>query len=183
MLSPVSAPSPAPPPVEKVLWVPNHKVGTLAILLLTGIILYVSITIIVKNIKCNGRRSNPSDDTTVNPDIETGMATVQIQPQPNLFVQVLANFQWNAFHHDQHSENSSELIIQMMRTAQVRASPSNELNDRSSECGICLEIWEDKKENWILPRCKHKFHTECICKWVKSSGKTCPVCRRDIVKI
>jgi hypothetical protein len=50
-----------------------------------------------------------------------------------------------------------------------------ELERNDNECTICLE--DNDKLDLILP-CMHKFHKECIQKWVDSSNnKHCPLCR------
>ncbi|KAL5712501.1 hypothetical protein ACHQM5_014668 [Ranunculus cassubicifolius] len=56
--------------------------------------------------------------------------------------------------------------------------------DPSRECGICFgeacqEDSNNRQEWWVLPDCKHMFHATCILKWIASSGKTCPLCRRE----
>ncbi|CAI9096584.1 OLC1v1032766C1 [Oldenlandia corymbosa var. corymbosa] len=58
--------------------------------------------------------------------------------------------------------------------ASMEAMPVVEINEHEEgeECVICLEAWKVGKE---MP-CKHRFHGECIEKWLKVHG-TCPVCR------
>ena len=44
-------------------------------------------------------------------------------------------------------------------------------------CQICLAPLIKKEKNIIfLHKCKHKYHIECIRKWI-SYSKTCPYCR------
>jgi hypothetical protein len=45
-------------------------------------------------------------------------------------------------------------------------------------CGICLEKFKEKEDILILP-CKHKFHNQCIIKWMGIS-KFCPFDKQDI---
>lgn len=51
--------------------------------------------------------------------------------------------------------------------------------DGSGECGICLE-------RFVYPHeleCGHVFCLDCIERWtVQSAGRTCPLCRRVILK-
>ena len=43
-------------------------------------------------------------------------------------------------------------------------------------CSICLtDITLNKKEL----SCKHKYHTECIDKWLERKS-TCPICRKEV---
>jgi len=44
-------------------------------------------------------------------------------------------------------------------------------------CSICLD--EDNQENVVKGSCGHRFHQDCIVKWVHSKT-VCPLCRADI---
>ncbi|KAK4263464.1 hypothetical protein QN277_028864 [Acacia crassicarpa] len=46
------------------------------------------------------------------------------------------------------------------------------------ECVICLEEWEAGGEVKEMP-CKHKFHPNCVEKWLGIHG-SCPVCRYEM---
>ncbi|KAF5175719.1 hypothetical protein FRX31_034698 [Thalictrum thalictroides] len=83
---------------------------------------------------------------------------------------------------ENNENNSSALIIESLRFAQQNASPSDETSEVTNQCAICLGTWneEEEKQKWVLP-CKHMFHSECICEWVKSSGITCPICRSVVI--
>lgn len=58
--------------------------------------------------------------------------------------------------------------------ASVEAMPTVEMVDSGEECSVCLEELGQAvvKE---MP-CKHRFHGDCIDKWLGLHG-TCPVCR------
>ncbi|XP_054810619.1 E3 ubiquitin-protein ligase MPSR1-like [Prosopis cineraria] len=47
--------------------------------------------------------------------------------------------------------------------------------DEDGECVICLEEWEVGGVAKEMP-CQHKFHQNCIEKWLRIHG-SCPVCR------
>ncbi|KAF2118912.1 hypothetical protein BDV96DRAFT_643078 [Lophiotrema nucula] len=49
----------------------------------------------------------------------------------------------------------------------------------TEQCGICLDIYDDKKHvtYQVLP-CEHTFGRLCIKKWA-SKSKTCPLCRSE----
>ncbi|KDP41209.1 hypothetical protein JCGZ_15616 [Jatropha curcas] len=63
--------------------------------------------------------------------------------------------------------------------ASIEAIPSVEIKetggDKDSECVICLEEWEIGGLAKEMP-CKHRFHRNCIEKWLGIHG-SCPVCR------
>ncbi|KAL2233546.1 E3 ubiquitin-protein ligase RING1-like [Sesamum indicum] len=65
--------------------------------------------------------------------------------------------------------------------ASIDAMPSVEIvngeND-DEQCVVCLEEWETGDMAKEMP-CKHKFHVECIEKWLKIRG-SCPVCRYEM---
>ena len=52
----------------------------------------------------------------------------------------------------------------------------------TGNCVICLEPFDDNKEKTPLNKvstlpCGHKFHTECLTKWLTKENK-CPLCRK-----
>ncbi|KAI3978410.1 hypothetical protein MKX01_013208 [Papaver californicum] len=54
--------------------------------------------------------------------------------------------------------------------------------DENSMCPICLNVINDEKdENGTasLPNCSHRFHFQCILKWMQKK-QNCPLCRSDI---
>ncbi|KAE8716097.1 galactosyltransferase family protein [Hibiscus syriacus] len=60
--------------------------------------------------------------------------------------------------------------------ASIEAMPSVDIGeDEDGECVVCLEQWKSKEVAKGMP-CKHKFHGECIEKWLEIHG-SCPVCR------
>ncbi|KAG0482711.1 hypothetical protein HPP92_010795 [Vanilla planifolia] len=56
---------------------------------------------------------------------------------------------------------------------------SSEDSKESVECAVCLSEFVDGAFTRILPRCRHRFHIECIDMWF-SSNSTCPVCRNPV---
>ncbi|KAJ4950999.1 hypothetical protein NE237_027831 [Protea cynaroides] len=46
----------------------------------------------------------------------------------------------------------------------------------SRECAVCLGLFQDEEMIWLLPNCKHFFHSDCINRWL-ISNTTCPICR------
>ena len=62
--------------------------------------------------------------------------------------------------------------------ASIEAMPSVEVGGDDGECVICLEEWKDGGVAKEMP-CKHKFHENCIVKWLEIHG-SCPVCRHKM---
>lgn len=62
----------------------------------------------------------------------------------------------------------------------IEAMPSVEIGESEDfgECVICLEEFEVGGVAKIMP-CKHKFHANCIEKWLGIHG-SCPVCRYEM---
>lgn len=59
--------------------------------------------------------------------------------------------------------------------ASIEAMPRVEVCEDGVECVICLEEFELGGVAKEMP-CKHRFHGDCIEKWLKIHG-SCPVCR------
>ncbi|KAL3840579.1 hypothetical protein ACJIZ3_025170 [Penstemon smallii] len=93
------------------------------------------------------------------------------------------------------SNNSSSLNIESLledlftsKSGQPPASKASidalptvevEVNDDDNEqCVICLEEWQRGEKAKEMP-CKHRFHGDCIEKWLKIHG-SCPVCRHEM---
>jgi len=59
-------------------------------------------------------------------------------------------------------------------------NPKNK--EKSQDCIICFE--ELKEEATTVLKCNHKFHADCIHKWVHNKvDKTCPTCRDVITNL
>ena len=53
-----------------------------------------------------------------------------------------------------------------------------DIKEESAElpiCAICTEAMKPCESHTL--DCSHSFHTDCILKWFRSGGSTCPVCR------
>lgn len=61
----------------------------------------------------------------------------------------------------------------------IEALPEVDIGDGDvGECAICLEEWKVSGKVKEMP-CKHRFHGECIEKWLGIHG-SCPVCRHKM---
>lgn len=46
-------------------------------------------------------------------------------------------------------------------------------------CAVCIAAYSSCEEIRVLP-CGHRFHCECVDKWLVSQSKTCPLCSKPI---
>lgn len=49
------------------------------------------------------------------------------------------------------------------------------------KCSVCLSELRDGEKARLLPKCRHRFHVECIDMWFMSNS-TCPLCRNPVGK-
>ena len=47
--------------------------------------------------------------------------------------------------------------------------------EEQENCAICFNVI-DEKNQYIIPECKHKFHTNCIMTWFRMGHNKCPLC-------
>ncbi|KAJ7556652.1 hypothetical protein O6H91_05G092300 [Diphasiastrum complanatum] len=56
---------------------------------------------------------------------------------------------------------------------------SKESMAEGMECSVCLCEFHESEEGRLLPRCNHRFHTECIDMWFQTHS-SCPLCRASV---
>ncbi|KAL4181929.1 hypothetical protein AMTRI_Chr12g273530 [Amborella trichopoda] len=49
-------------------------------------------------------------------------------------------------------------------------------NGEQEDCSACLCGFVANTEAWMMP-CNHKFHSNCILKWLLDYNRSCPLCR------
>ena len=59
--------------------------------------------------------------------------------------------------------------------AAVRAARGGETGE---SCSICMDTYEEGDAYRVLP-CGHRFHIECVDKWLRSTSLCCPLCNHD----
>lgn len=76
-------------------------------------------------------------------------------------------------------ENSKNLIEKMKSRTIDDLKHLPDILSRSQECLICLEEFSKQptESYFITDDCKHLFHFDCLCNWIKSDKITCPTCR------
>ncbi|KAL8550300.1 hypothetical protein ACS0TY_008939 [Phlomoides rotata] len=70
--------------------------------------------------------------------------------------------------------SASKAAIDAMPTVEIAKGE----NDDDEHCVVCLEEWVTCESAKEMP-CKHRFHGNCIEKWLKING-SCPVCRFEM---
>lgn len=75
--------------------------------------------------------------------------------------------------------SQKDLLIKQLQDSVKRLVEDNRSlrgSEEIEECSICLE-----SEGTLVPsKCGHKFHTECLVKWLENKN-TCPNCRINLV--
>ncbi|KAG2309492.1 hypothetical protein Bca52824_029240 [Brassica carinata] len=49
----------------------------------------------------------------------------------------------------------------------------------TTECAVCLSVFEEQDTARELPNCRHVFHVDCVDTWLTTCS-TCPVCRTEV---
>jgi hypothetical protein len=49
----------------------------------------------------------------------------------------------------------------------------------TDDCCIC----QDAGVDFELTPCNHVFHAHCLARWIRSGGRTCPICRASIPRL
>ena len=50
----------------------------------------------------------------------------------------------------------------------------------STTCSICLESVSGERGHTL--ECNHTFHSNCLIKWLREGGLSCPCCRNDLAQ-
>lgn len=82
---------------------------------------------------------------------------------------------------EQYSNNNRPppAADEVIRNLPIRKIKEKDVADHQ-ECAICTDEFQVDNTVQELP-CKHIFHPECICSWLKING-TCPICRYSFIK-
>ncbi|KAI9591349.1 hypothetical protein BDF19DRAFT_272680 [Syncephalis fuscata] len=54
------------------------------------------------------------------------------------------------------------------------------IEDFPTRCPVCLEDFVDDERLRLLP-CRHRFHVDCVDRWLVTQRRLCPVCKQDAV--
>jgi hypothetical protein len=72
-----------------------------------------------------------------------------------------------------HKNDNAELIHESQKYSTLKIK-----NKRKEICCICMENFSCNQLVYWLD-CKHIFHENCLCEWVKYKNE-CPTCRKTI---
>jgi hypothetical protein len=80
--------------------------------------------------------------------------------------------------------------VQLMPVHVVAADPDHlqiqathvelEEGEEITDCAICFEQIPPGTSASLISRCKHRFHSQCINRWVSQRKATCPLCAQAI---
>lgn len=118
--------------------------------------------------------SSSSQETTNSSPIGEGERVILINPFTQGMVLIDGNSSLETMFQDIGMKNglppASKESIDAMPSVKI-----GEQEEGGGECVICLEEWEVGRVVKEMP-CKHRFHQDCIEKWLGIHG-SCPVCR------
>lgn len=62
--------------------------------------------------------------------------------------------------------------------------PGSEADIAGSQCAICYDDLGESSDDWVVLRCGHKYHIDCLAKWTQQdqfTSDSCPACRGPLV--
>ncbi|CAO2825697.1 unnamed protein product [Amaranthus hypochondriacus] len=84
--------------------------------------------------------------------------------------------------HVPHAPSSRAVVCRGLDPVAIKSMPII-LHQRSTvgredemECCICLGVFEEGDKVKVLPKCDHRFHSDCVDRWL-STQSSCPLCR------
>ncbi|KAL8136734.1 hypothetical protein V2J09_002735 [Rumex salicifolius] len=80
-------------------------------------------------------------------------------------------------HVDLHQPNNAGLEPEVIASLPLFVIVKDQRG--GSDCAVCLSDLEEGEEARRLPNCKHRFHVECIDRWL-SNQSNCPICRTEV---
>nr|XP_043613473.1 E3 ubiquitin-protein ligase MPSR1 [Erigeron canadensis] len=89
---------------------------------------------------------------------------------------VVAGADFEYFDEKKGEPPASKAEIEGLKTIDVKSC--QDVESLGGECVICMEEYKVGDVAKEMP-CQHKFHGECVDKWLKIHG-TCPVCRLKV---
>ncbi|XP_047960046.1 E3 ubiquitin-protein ligase MPSR1 [Salvia hispanica] len=117
--------------------------------------------------------SPPDRIVLINPFTQ-GMVVIERSSSDNSNNSGFESFLEELFSRKSGRPPASKAAIEAMETVEVVVGEE----EGGDQCVICLEDWEAGEKAKRMP-CKHRFHGECIEKWLRIHG-SCPVCRYEM---
>jgi hypothetical protein len=72
--------------------------------------------------------------------------------------------------------NNTEGVMQIV----IDSSLLKYIKEFDLECNICMEYGTEGNSNFVETQCGHKYHTECLNKWINTNHFDCPTCRQSL---
>ena len=84
--------------------------------------------------------------------------------------------QWETNQNNKNKRSNADIISVLPTSKKAKDAKAKDTKEEES-CPICLDTFEEGEELMTTP-CFHKFHENCLSKWMNESSK-CPTCSTD----
>ncbi|KAF8029931.1 hypothetical protein BT93_E2369 [Corymbia citriodora subsp. variegata] len=79
-------------------------------------------------------------------------------------------------------EERKQILQDLFKVFPSVSYTSRNIRSESGDCAICLGEFVEGELCWVLPACKHMFHSSCIDRWLMTRF-SCPVCRNSVLPV
>ncbi|KAI8048862.1 hypothetical protein BDF22DRAFT_251890 [Syncephalis plumigaleata] len=74
---------------------------------------------------------------------------------------------------------AAEEQVRQIPMVTFSTTEAESITDFPRRCAICLEDFIDGDRLRLLP-CRHRFHANCVDRWLITRRRLCPICKQDI---